>query len=281
MQFKICVVGMGLMGASLAQALRGFKDAHITGVDNNPAALRVALENNMVHQVSGTITEAAVDADLLIFCVYARHIPALLGQCLPLLKPGCIITDICGVKAPLYDQILPQLPNNIHHVGIHPMAGRERDGIENADPTLYQNTNMLICPTTASTQNAIRLMEDLAQHLGCARVRTISYKEHDAIIAYTSDLMHVASAGLCLHYPPQMDLTFTAGAYRDCTRVADINAEAWTELLLENSANTLSALDCYISDLQDMRRALQNKDDNTLAQLLTQAGNNKREMLKR
>lgn len=281
MQFKICIVGMGLMGASLAQALHGFKNAQIVGVDTNEDALQTARQKNMVCQAANSITEVVQDADLLIFCVYAKHIPTLLHQCLGLLKPGCIITDICGVKTPLYKQLLPRLPANIQYVGIHPMAGKERDGIENADPALYRNTNMLICPTAATTPNALQLMQQLAQHIGCARIETVPYDEHDAVIAYTSDLMHIASAGLCLHFPPRMNLAFTAGAYRDCTRVADINAEAWTELLLENRENTLEALDNYIDGLQSLRRAMQDEDPSTLEQLLSRAGNNKGEMLTR
>lgn len=281
MEFKICVVGLGLMGASLAQGLRGFKGARVVGVEQQPAARQKALEAGMVSAVFPDIAEGAAGADLIIFCVYARHLPPLLRAALPALKPGCLLADICGVKGPLYREILPLVPEGMRYVGIHPMAGRERDGIENADPALYQNTSLLICPTPKSAPEDIRLMEALARHLGCARTRTVQPEAHDALIAYTSDLMHVSAAGLCLRYPPKLDLAFTAGAFRDCTRVADINAEAWAGLLMENRQNTLGALEGYIADLQRLAGALRAGDDETLRRLLLQAGNNKREMLKR
>ena len=281
MGFNICIVGLGLMGASLAGALEGFKNATITGVDINEAVVQRALDEKIVQAATTDIYEAVKDADLLIFCVYARHIPELLGKCVAGIKQGAAVTDICGVKAALYKEILPLIPQNVSYVGIHPMAGKERDGIENATPTLYQNSSMLICPTESSTDEARGLMADMAKYIGCARIKECDYKRHDTIIAYTSDLMHVASAGLCVRYPQEMDLSFAAGAFRDCTRIADINAEAWTELLLENRENVLCTLDDYIKSLNHMRRAIADNNAPELSELLTQAGNNKREMLKR
>ena len=281
MEFKICIVGVGLMGASLAQALRGFKNAHIVGVDADAAVCKAAQSTGVVHTCCQNIAEGARDADLIIFSVYAHHIPGLLRQCLPVLKKGAVLTDICGVKSKLYGEILPMLPGKTVYVGVHPMAGRERDGIENADPALYQNTSFLICPTPASTPGAIALVRDMATHIGCAKIEEVPFSRHDEIIAYTSDLMHISSAGLCLHYHPEMSSAFTAGAFRDCTRVADINAGAWTELLLDNQANVLHFLGRYIKDLTAMHTAIQQKDSACLQSLLAQAGDNKREMLTR
>ena len=281
MEHTICIIGLGLMGASLSQALHGFRQSHIVGVDNDADVRAKALERGFVHEAGADIAAAAQGADLLVFCVYARHIPSLLRRCLPVMKPGCVITDICGVKGALYREILPALPEGVDYIGIHPMAGKEKDGIDNASATLYQNSSMLICPTPSSSQAALALMKDMAHHIRCVRIEVVPYAEHDAIIAYTSELMHIASAMLCAHYHPGMNLAFTAGAYRDCTRIADINAEAWAELLLENRQNTLAALDTYIDDLQRFRAALLAQDEPEMIRLLAQAGNNKREMLRR
>ena len=281
MGFNICIVGLGLMGASLAGAIKGFKNASITGVDSSEAVLKKALADKLVQTATTDISVAVATADLLIFCVYARYIPALLKKCAGDIKPGAVVSDICGVKTDLYNKILPLVPKDISYVGVHPMAGKERDGIENADPALYKNSSMLICPTEFSTDEGKKLLADMANYIGCARIKECDYKTHDAIIAYTSDLMHIASAGLCVNYPPQMDLSFAAGAFRDCTRIANINAEAWTELLLENRENTLHSLDEYLEGLNSMRAALADNNPEELARLLTLAGDNKREMLKR
>lgn len=281
MAFTISIIGLGLMGASLAGALKGFRSAHLLGADSDAATREAAVQQGLVAACFPDAATAAKQADLLIFCVYAHQVPALLQSCLPHLKPGVLISDICGVKTPLYDAILPLLPAGIPYTGVHPMAGRERDGIQNADSALYKGSGFLICPTPASTPESIALLQEMAQHLGCARIEVVPYPKHDEIIAYTSDLMHISAAGLCLHYHPDMSLTFAAGAFRDCTRIADINATAWAELLLDNRPNVLTQLDGYLEALHSMRRAIEENDTPALQSLLARAGDNKREMLRR
>lgn len=281
MGFQITVVGLGLMGASMAQALRGFQNARIAGMDADEPVRRTALAQDMVDCCYAEITEAVKDADLILFCVYARHIPELLRQCLPVVKQGALLSDICGVKTPLYQEILPMIPKGAGYIGIHPMAGRERDGIEHADAGLYAGSSLLICPTNATRPEHITLMKELAGYLSCARAEVVAYQKHDEIIAYTSDLMHIAAAGLCVRYHPDMSLAFAAGAFRDCTRIADINETAWTELLLENRENVSHSLEQYIKSLNEMNHAICANDSRTLQSLLKQAGDHKREMLKR
>lgn len=277
---NIYIIGLGLMGASLAKALHGFENSRIIGLDQNQHVCEIALNESIVHNICKDTKEIA-DADMVIFCVYAKHIPGLLEDILPFIKTGCIISDICGVKSSLYEKIFPLIPEDIEYVGIHPMAGKERDGIENASPDIYKNSSMLICPTPHSSADAIQLMESMAAYIGCCRTEVVNYKLHDHIIAYTSNLMHAASAGLCIHFPQEMNMSFTAGAFRDCTRIADINAEAWTELLMDNRLHTINALETYINDLIEMKNALIDKDSTNLFKLFEKAGNNKRDMMRR
>jgi prephenate dehydrogenase len=158
------------------------------------------------------------------------------------------------------------------------MAGKERDGYENAEAGLYQNSGFVIIPTDKSTPESITLLRELAEYIGAARIAVAEPEEHDALIAYTSDLMHSAAAGLCLHPHPAFDSAFTAGAFRDCTRVADINAGAWTELLMDNRENTARALGRYIEDLRTIQSALNSENKQALYDLLQAAGENKRKM---
>jgi prephenate dehydrogenase len=279
MSKTICIVGLGLMGASLAGALKGFEDYHIIGVDANPAVCAEAKNRGYIEESFVEIENAAPKADIIIFCVYARHIPTLLKKAKPFLKDSSLISDICGVKTSLYDEILPLLPENCRHIGLHPMAGREKDGIANADPSLYKGSNMLLVPTAKTTEADLSLMEALAQHIGCFNIKTAAPAAHDAIIAYTSDLMHLSAAALCLPKPNDFDLAFTAGAFRDCTRVANINADAWTELCFENQKNTLEVLNAHIDALTQIRTSLENNNSPALRALLQTAGDNKRRAL--
>ena len=278
MSFTIGIVGLGLMGASLAMALKGFKGACIIGTDIDENICRRAEQDGVVSEAYTNPGRLFEQAGLVIFCVYAHHIPTLLEAHGRRLRPGCVLSDICGVKGPLYEKIMPLLGEGIAYVGSHPMAGKERDGYENAEAGLYRNCGFVVVPTARSTPESIALLHELARHIGAARVAEAEAPAHDALIAYTSDLMHAAAAGLCVRPHPDFHLAFTAGAFRDCTRVADINAGAWTELLMDNRENTAAALGRYVEDLQAMQRALLEEDRGALHALLQTAGDNKRAM---
>jgi prephenate dehydrogenase len=277
-QKTIGIVGLGLMGASLALALRGFCGATLIGADTDELVCRRAVANGVVHHASMDVGGVIAQSDLLLFCVYAHHIPPILRLHAHKIRPDCLVSDICGVKTRLYAQIEPLIPACADYVGLHPMAGKERDGFENADGKLFHNCGCIITPLQRSKQSGIAAMKALASYIGATRVSVAAPEEHDKIIAYTSDLMHISAAALCMH--PHIDMTpaFTAGAFRDCTRVADINAGAWTELLIDNRQNTLRSLTQYIGDLQAMRDALESRDVKRVYAMLQQAGDCKREM---
>jgi len=279
MKYTVGIVGLGLMGASLALALRGFKDACIMGADLDELVCRRAEHAGVVHKATTDTAQVMEQADLLVFCVYGRHIPGILKTHAKRLKPGSVVSDICGVKMPLYDAIMPLLPEDVVYIGMHPMAGKERDGFENAETKLYRNSGFLITPTEKSTPESIELVRELAGFIGATRLQVVEPAEHDKMIAYTSDLMHVAAVGLCVNPPDEVHPAFTAGAFRDCTRVANINAEAWTELIMDNRHNTADALEQYIADLQAMKKAMQEDDPDALREILQRGGDNKRGML--
>lgn len=275
---NIAVIGLGLMGASLAGALKGFRGARIIGADRRPEVCRQAEEAGLVDWARSDAGQAMAEAEVVIFCVYARSIPEIIRANLDRLRPGLVLADICGVKSRLYPALKELLPPSVEYIGLHPMAGKERDGFENADPAIYRNCGFIICPVEGTSGTTVQLMEDLARHIGAANISVASPERQDEIIAYTSGLMHIAAAGLCLDFHPQLNPAFTAGAFRDCTRVADINAGAWTELLMDNPA-TLDWLDRYLAELTRFRQALADSDEDALRGLLESAGANKRKML--
>ena len=281
MKYKICIVGLGLMGGSLAYALRGFRGARIAGADVRAEACQKAEQGGAVDEAHSDAAKAIEDADLIIFCVYARYIPALVKDIGDIVKPGAIITDICGVKSGLYRKLEGILPQQADYVGIHPMAGKERGGFENADPIIFRDSGFIICPLPSTKPQSVSLMQELAGYIGAKRISVSPPAEHDEIIAYTSGLTHIAAAGLCIDYHEAMTSAFTGGAFRDCTRIADINAAAWTELLMDNRPNTLDRLERYIESLQEIRRCLADNDAGGLRELLELAGKNKRERLGR
>ncbi len=276
---NITIIGLGLIGGSIAYGLKGY--GNISGFDKNKAVLEKALEQGAITKFYHNEKEAVSQADIVILCIYPNGISKFIKENAAYMKTGAILTDVCGVKTTLYEQIKSDLPKNIDYVGIHPMAGKEVDGFENADAAIFKDTGFLIIPMEETKDSNIDEMKSLATHLGATKIATVSANEHDDIIAYTSDLMHISAACLCMDYHQNMSKAFTAGAYRDCTRIAKINPQLWTELLLTNKNYIENHLKKYINNLNEVLNALNDNDSEKLYKLLERSNNNKELMLKK
>ncbi len=276
--FKIAIIGLGIIGGSMAYALNGFKNATIFGCDTDPDTREKALTRGAVHQVSSKSEDAIRNADLVILCTYPDMIVNIIKENKHNFKPGAIITDVCGVKTELTKKIEENLPVACQYVGGHPMAGKETHGFDSAAPELFGMCGFIITPSASSTAGGIDLIHQMAQYIGATRIWTASPEEHDSVIAYTSDLMHVSASALCLDYNEKMNRAYTAGAFRDCTRIANINPELWSELFLENRDFLLEELESYINSLEKFKTAICERNGDELVRLLTIVRKNKLDM---
>ena len=280
MTYRISILGLGLMGGSMAMALRGFRSATIIGANRTASVCEQALKADTVDEAYTDFKLAVQGADLVIFATYAQHVPTLLSAVRDNLKDGCILTDMCGVKLGLYEELQAMIPAKADYVGIHPMAGKEQTGFANAEAAIFQNSGFIICPWADTKSETIELMRELALYIGSDRIVITDAATHDRFVAYSSGLMHISASSLCLDMPPGLSNAFTGGAFRDCTRIADIDAEAWTELLIENSQNNLVYLEQHMQNLGRIRDALKSANAAELNSLLLQAGENKRHFMK-
>ena len=276
--FKIAIIGLGIIGGSMAYALRGFKDAVISGCDIDILTLKKALEKGAVDFATESPEEAIKDADLVILCTYPDNIVDIISKNKNAFKKGAVITDVCGVKSGLVKKIEAALPDHCQYVGSHPMAGKETHGFDSASPELFAMCGFIITPGASSTPDSIQLIKDMARFIGATRIAVASPEEHDSVIAYTSDLMHVSAAALCLEYNQNMNRAYTAGAFRDCTRIANINPELWSGLFLENRDFLLKELDQYIHSLVEFKKGIENRDRTRLKELLLRVRKNKLDM---
>lgn len=279
--FQIAVIGLGIIGGSMAYALRGFRSSKIIGCDICEETREKAMKNKAVHSVTADPATAVKDADLVIICVYPDMIAPVIAQCAPHFKQGAVITDVCGVKTEVARQIQKVLPDDVDYVGGHPMAGKEVDGFTNASPELFWMTGFIVTPITTSKPDSIALVKEMAHYIGATRITENSPEEHDAIIAYTSDLMHISAAALCLDFHPKMNRAYTAGSFRDCTRIAQINPELWTEIFLQNKKNTLTEIDRFLGSIQKLRSTIESENREELKCLLSHVKENKETMQKR
>ncbi len=273
--FRIAVIGLGLIGGSLAYALKGFKNAEIVGCDVDPDTRRLALKNKAVSAVYDNAGDAIEGSDLVVFCTYPDIIGSLISENKIRFKPGAVVSDVCGVKTDTAKQICGALPEGVDYVGGHPMAGKEVEGFENASSELFWMSGFIITPVKGSKPDSIELVRDMAKYIGSTRIAMADPEEHDRVIAYTSDLMHAAAAALCLSYPPEMNRAYTAGAFRDCTRVARINGELWSSLFISNKNNVVSEIDRLINSLGRIRELVDSGDRENLKKLLNTVCENK------
>lgn len=279
--FKIAIIGLGLIGGSMAYRLCGFNGGKVIGYDTNAAICKSAAERGAVADIAQNVGSAIDGADLVIIATYPDSVAKIVKQNSDKFKKGAVITDICGVKSRISKEICSAVPDGVFYVGSHPMAGKEVEGFDNAEPTLFDGCGFIIVPTEKSDDKSIELVSSMARHLGAARIAVNTPEEHDSIIAYTSDLMHISASALCLDFNENMNLAYTAGAFRDCTRIAMINPKLWTELFLENAEHIVTEIDRFSASLNKFRDAIANGRADRLFDILSTVRANKTDILKR
>mgnify|MGYP004620941123 FL=1 len=279
--FKIAIIGLGLIGGSMAYRLCGFNGGMVIGYDTNAAICKSAAECGAVTDIAQDVGGAIDGADLVIIATYPDSVAKIVKQNSDKFKKGAVITDICGVKSRISKEICSAVPDGVFYVGSHPMAGKEVEGFDNAEPTLFDGCGFIIVPTEKSDDKSIELVSSMARHLGAARLAVNTPEEHDSIIAYTSDLMHISASALCLNFNENMNLAYTAGAFRECTRIAMINPKLWTELFLENAEHIVTEIDRFSASLNKFRDAIANGRADRLFDILSTVRANKTDILKR
>lgn len=277
MKKSIVIVGLGLIGGSLALALNGFEDFEVVGVDLSEPTLRFAREKGVGSRVTREAAEVLPQADLTVLCLHPRGIVHFLEEHKSRFKPGSLVTDVCGVKSAIMDAAAV-LPAGVDFIGCHPMAGTEFSGIEHAFAEMFQKSHLILTPRPDSTPEHIALMERLGAYIGCADVVNTSPREHDAILAYTSQMMHVIALSVCDDPGLFTCKGFEGSSFRGCTRVAALDVSLWTQLFSMNAPALASCLETLEGNLRAYRETLLSGDTNALSEKLSHAATRKRQM---
>ena len=221
---KVAIIGLGLIGGSIARRLRGFHGGcTVAAYNRSEESLALAKKDGVIDEAYQNAGDAMDGADLIILCLYPQLNIDMVRENVSRIKDGAVITDVSGVKQFMIDGLKEILPDTVDFVGAHPMAGREVGGYKSSTDTLFDKASFLITPTKENKPESIALVRELAEYIGCKHVVTTTAEEHDAIIAYTSQLMHVVAVALCDNPMIERSTFFSAGSLRDCTRVAKIN----------------------------------------------------------
>jgi prephenate dehydrogenase len=254
---KIGIVGLGLIGASIALSLRG-KVGEILAVDRDEEVLSIAMERKIIDKGSTNPEEILRDADVVIFALYPGDIINYILEHKSIWQKGQILMDVAGLKGELVSSIQSLLPE-VEFVGTHPMAGREVSGIRGAREELFLGSNFIITPTDKNSDEGLGLVRELATILGVKNIFEMTPKEHDALVAYTSHMPHLLALALVGAYREGSE-KIVGRSYLDATRVANINEKLWSELFLMNRDPLVEEIDKLIGELTLFKEKLDNND---------------------
>ena len=271
------ILGLGLIGGSLAKALSARTDHRILGADKDPSVLSAA---RLSGAISGDLTdERLTECDLLLLALPPAPLISEAQRVFPLMRPGAVAVDCCGVKRAVVGALSPLAKAaGVRYVGGHPMAGKERGGFENAGADLFSGASMILTPTKAE-EDLLPSLKALFLSAGFAAVRVSDPEEHDRLIALTSQLAHVVSGAYVKSPTARSHAGFSAGSFQDMTRVALLDEAMWCDLMMLNRDHLSAELALLIRHLNDYQEALDAGDAPRLSALLKEGRARKQALL--
>lgn len=260
------IVGLGLIGGSMARSVRKHTIAKVYGYDLNPDAMSLA---ELSGAIDGPLTaETLKECDLLMIAIFPKALVEWVRTHADDIPTTTILVDLCGVKKYIYDNVSPiAREKGFLYVGGHPMAGKEVSGFTNSDAELYKDASMILCPDDTADIDALDTLKAFYLSLGFGEVVFSTPEEHDRIIAYTSQLAHAASSAYIKSPTSRRRMGFTAGSYKDMTRVARLDPEMWTQLFMVNRENMIGELQELVDNLTGYLDALKANDPEQLKKL--------------
>ena len=262
------ICGLGLIGGSAAKAYKqNLPDVRVLGFDKDTTTQSYAL---LCAMIDGTLDESTLpECDLLLVALYPDATVAYLQRIAPLLRKDCVVIDLCGVKEQVCREGFALAKQyGFCFVGGHPMAGTHNSGVKYARANLFSGAPMVIVPPTFDDIALLGHVKELLAPMGFGSITVSTAEEHDKMIAFTSQLAHVVSNAYVKSPTARAHKGFSAGSYKDMTRVAWLNEFMWSELFLQNSQPLLCEIDGLIDALTEYRDAIAAGDKDTLCRLL-------------
>ncbi|MBQ9264694.1 MAG: prephenate dehydrogenase/arogenate dehydrogenase family protein [Clostridia bacterium] len=261
------IVGLGLIGGSLARSIQFHSEHTVWGMDIDETAIEQA---RMTQAIDDVLTEENLpQCDVVLVALYPQAAVDYILSHIDCFKPGTLVIDCCGVKRFVCSRLFPAFVGKQSiFIGGHPMAGRERSGFAYAQDDLFENASMILTPQEDTDTEILRQVKELFLSIGFGRVRFSTPLEHDEMIAFTSQLAHIVSSAYVKTPLAGKHKGFSAGSFRDMTRVARLNETMWTELFLKNDDLLLTQTQHLIDQLTEYRDALRDRDEERLKAIL-------------
>lgn len=270
----VAIYGLGLIGGSIGRATLAKTEHKVYGFDIDKSAV---LKAKMLNAITDELTDDKLkQADLIVFAVNPRTAIKLLPEVCSKLKKGATVIDCCGNKRNVVKAMedMHGTYKDIGFIATHPMAGREFSGVEHSTAKLFEKSFVIVTPVHSGIED-FQKVKSFYTELGVDGVTMATADEHDEMISYTSQLAHVLSSSYVKNKLSAKHAGYSAGSFRDLTRVARLNPQMWSELFIDNGDKLCPQIDDIIARLQEYRDAIEKKDSAKLESLLEDGVNAK------
>lgn len=282
---RVAIIGLGLIGSSLGHAIkRGGLANHITGYAHSAETRKISMKLGFIDSVYETASEAVVDADLVLLCVPVGASGPVTEEISGALKPGAIITDVGSAKAAVIRAMVPHIPEGVHFIPGHPIAGTEHSGPTAGFATLFDGRWCILTPLPETNVDALQKLTAFWQGCG-SMVDQMDPHHHDQVLAITSHLPQLIAYNIVgtvteLEEDSQSEVTkFSAGGFRDFTRLAASDPVMWRDICIANREAILEMLARFTEDLTALQKSIRRGDADSLQELFTRTRDMRRKIV--
>ena len=282
---KVCIIGCGLIGSSIARAIRkNHLSSKIVSSNRSDSVNKKVIELKIVDDSSSDTKKMAEGSDLIIIATPLSSYEDIISKIKNSLKSGTILTDVGSVKENIINLIEKDVPANVSWISSHPIAGTEESGPEAGFSELFKNRWCILTPSKKAQEKDIKLLEAFWKKIG-SKVDIMEAKQHDYILSITSHMPHLIAYNIVntsLNIQDEQKsviVKYSAGGLRDFTRIAASNPIMWRDIFIQNKKNTSKMIDKFIEDLEDLKKAIENEDGKKLEEIFTKTKKIRKEIV--
>jgi len=283
---KVCIIGCGLIGSSIARAIRKQNlSAKIVSSNRSDSVNKKVIELKIVDDSSSDTKKMAEGSDLIIIATPLSSYEDIISKIKNSLKSGTILTDVGSVKENVINLIEKDVPASVSWIPSHPIAGTEESGPEAGFSELFKNRWCILTPSKKAQEKDIKLLETFWKKIG-SKVDIMEAKQHDYILSITSHIPHliaynIVNTSINIQDKQKSSIVkYSAGGLRDFTRIAASNPIMWRDVFIQNKKNTSKMVDKFIRNLEDLKKAIENEDGKKLEQIFTKTKKIRKDIVK-
>jgi len=283
---KVCIIGCGLIGSSIARAIKKNNlSVKIVSSNRSDTTNKKVIKLNIVNESSSDTKKMVKESDLIIIATPLSSYKSLIFKIKNSLKNGAILTDVGSVKEKAISLIEKNIPKNVSWISSHPIAGTEESGPEAGFSELFKDRWCIITPSSQAKKRDIKLLRNFWKKIG-SRVDIMDAKQHDYILSITSHIPHliaynIVNMTLNIKKKQKQEIVkYSAGGLRDFTRIAASNPIMWRDIFIQNRKNASIMIDKFIENLKDLKKAIKNKNEKKLEKIFTKTKKIRKEIVK-